>query len=117
MNEPASPCIPLDDLKQNRKKVLEIVFNAPSARLDNMITQVSYSTQKLLLHSRLINAIKKQLSKQECSKWVNSVCLTMFGGAVTAGLYAMGVDSSAMSLMGIASLISGGGLFAFEDMK
>ena len=117
MNEPASPCIPLDDLKQNRKKVLEIVFNAPAARLDNMITQVSYSTQKLLLHSRLINAIKKQLSKQERSKWLNSVCLTMFGGAVTAGLYAMGVDSSAMSMMGVASLVSGGGLFAFEDMK
>lgn len=117
MKEPESPCIPLEDLKQNRKKVLEIVFNAPAARLDNMITQVSYSTQKLLLHSRIINAIKKQLVKQNRSRWMSSVGLTLFGGAVTAGLYALGIDSTATSLLGVSSLLAGGGMFAFQDMK
>ena len=87
MNEPDSPCIPLDDLQHTRQQVVDIVMNAPGARIDNMISKVSDSAQMLLVHSRVVNALKYNVSRMNRRKWMSSVFTALFGAAVTAGLW------------------------------
>ena len=87
MNEPDSPCIPLDDLQHTRQQVVDIVMNAPGARIDNMISKVSDSAQMLLVHSRVVNALKYNVSRMNRMKWMSSVFTALFGAAVTAGLW------------------------------
>ena len=79
MNEPTSPCIPLEDLQHVRGQVLEMVMNAPLVRLDNMISQLSDATHLLLLHSRMISTLKATQSKMNTQKWVSAIGSTGIG--------------------------------------
>ena len=87
MHEPESSCIPLKDLQHIRQQVLDIALNAPASRMDNMISRLSDSAQTLLLHARVINALKFNTSRLNRSKWISSVSLTLMGGLITAGLW------------------------------
>lgn len=87
MHEPESSCIPLKDLQHNRQQVFDITLNAPASRMDNMISHLSDSAQMLLLHARMINALKSNTSQLNRSKWISSVSLTLLGGLLTAGFW------------------------------
>ena len=79
MKEPTSPCIPLEDLQHVRGQVLEMVFNAPLVRLDNMISQLSDATHLLLLHSRVVSTLKATQARMNRQKWVASIGSTCLG--------------------------------------
>ena len=87
MKEPESKCIPLADLQHIRQQVLDMVLRAPASRLDNMISRLSDSAQTLLLHARVVGALKQTDQRLTRGKWVSSVALTLFGGVVAAALW------------------------------
>ena len=87
MKEPESPCLPLEDLQHIRKQVVDMILNAPASRIDNMISKVSDSAQMLLLHSKIINALKYNVNRMNRSKWFTSIGSVIVGAALTAGLW------------------------------
>ena len=87
MSEPVSSCLPLEDLQHIRKQVVDMLLDAPAARIDNMISKVSDAAHLLLLHSRMINALKQKESKLKKSKWLTSLGALICGGALTGGMW------------------------------
>ena len=87
MKEPTSTCLPLEDLRNIRKQVVDVILNAPAARIDNMISKVSDAAHLLLLHSRMIMALKQKETKMKRSKWLTAASTLLCGGLLTGGMW------------------------------
>lgn len=67
------------DLAQTRNEVVHEVLKAPERRLDNMVTCLYDSTRLLMMHARVVDAVRADHRSMEARKWGMSGAVMLLG--------------------------------------
>lgn len=67
------------DLAQTRNEVVHEVLKAPERRLDNMVTCLYDSTRLLMMHARVVEAVRADHRSMETRKWGMSGAVMLLG--------------------------------------
>lgn len=108
--------LPLDDFDRAREEVLEKVRNAPTKRLDNIITRLYEHGRGLLVHARVCDAARR---KHADVRWKLRGALLLFallGGGVTY-LTAQGDGAWGVGVGLGAALLLAGAFAVFRMME